>query len=93
MYHVAEVNGWTKNKNGDISIEKAIFWSSVSGVMSGVTGNPASVVKTRIQAAAHPSIAVGRQHRYKGKVFLVLWSSGSIPISAAEKVNTFMRAV
>ncbi|XP_035436168.1 solute carrier family 25 member 35 isoform X2 [Spodoptera frugiperda] len=66
MYHVAEVNGWTKNKNGDISIEKAIFWSSVSGVMSGVTGNPASVVKTRIQAAAHPSIAVGRQHRYKG---------------------------
>ncbi|XP_022819694.1 solute carrier family 25 member 35-like isoform X1 [Spodoptera litura] len=66
MYHVAEVNGWTKNKNGEISIEKAIFWSSVSGVMSGVTGNPASVVKTRIQAAAHPSIAVGRQHRYKG---------------------------
>uniref|UniRef100_A0A2A4J6U6 Mitochondrial carrier protein n=1 Tax=Heliothis virescens TaxID=7102 RepID=A0A2A4J6U6_HELVI len=66
MYHVAEVNGWTKNKNGDISIEKAIFWSSVSGILSGVTGNPASVVKTRIQAAAHPSIAVGRQHKYKG---------------------------
>ncbi|KAH9629270.1 hypothetical protein HF086_008352 [Spodoptera exigua] len=66
MYHVAEVNGWTKNKNGDISIEKAMFWSSVSGIMSGVTGNPASVVKTRIQAAAHPSIAVGRQHKYKG---------------------------
>lgn len=66
MYHVAEVNGWTKNKEGEISIEKAIFWSGVSGVMSGVTGNPASVVKTRIQAGAHPSIAVGRQHKYKG---------------------------
>ncbi|KAJ8725918.1 hypothetical protein PYW08_004101 [Mythimna loreyi] len=66
MYHVAESNGWTKNKNGEISINKAIFWSSVSGIMSGVTGNPASVVKTRIQAAAHPSIAVGRQHKYNG---------------------------
>lgn len=68
MYHVAEVQGWTKNKNGDISIEKAIFWSSASGVLSGLTGNPASVVKTRIQASAHPSIAVGRQHKYNGKL-------------------------
>ncbi|KAG6462597.1 hypothetical protein O3G_MSEX013368 [Manduca sexta] len=66
MYHIAEVQGWTKNKDGDISINKAIFWASASGVMSGIAANPASVVKTRIQAAAHPSIAVGRQHRYNG---------------------------
>ncbi|CAG5051140.1 unnamed protein product [Parnassius apollo] len=68
MYHVAEVQGWTKSKDGDININKTIFWSSASGVMSGLAANPASVVKTRIQAAAHPSIAVGRQHRYDGMV-------------------------
>lgn len=66
MYHIAEVQGWTKTKKGDTSINKAIFWSSISGAMSGITGNPASVIKTRIQAAAHPSIAVGRQHKYNG---------------------------
>ncbi|XP_073943595.1 solute carrier family 25 member 35-like isoform X1 [Choristoneura fumiferana] len=66
MYHVAEVNGWTKKKGGDVSINKAMFWSSVSGILSGVVANPVSVLKTRIQASAHPSIAVGRQHRYKG---------------------------
>lgn len=66
MYHVAEVQGWTKSKEGDISVNKAIMWSSISGVMSGVAANPMSVLKTRIQATAHPSIAVGRQHRYKG---------------------------
>ncbi|KAI8434601.1 hypothetical protein MSG28_003139 [Choristoneura fumiferana] len=67
MYHVAEVNGWTKKKGGDVSINKAMFWSSVSGILSGVVANPVSVLKTRIQASAHPSIAVGRQHRYKGE--------------------------
>lgn len=69
MYHVAEVNGWTKSKNGEMSVEKAILWSSISGVLSGVAANPASVLKTRIQAAAHPSIAVGRQHKYNGRFF------------------------
>ncbi|CAH0604959.1 unnamed protein product [Chrysodeixis includens] len=66
MYHTAEVNGWTKNKDGELRIDKAILCAGASGIVSGVAGNPASVVKTRIQAAAHPSIAVGRQHRYNG---------------------------
>ncbi|XP_023935371.2 solute carrier family 25 member 35 isoform X2 [Bicyclus anynana] len=66
IYHIAEVQGWTKTKEGDISIHKTIFWSSASGVVSGLAANPASVVKTRMQAAAHPSIAVGRQHVYNG---------------------------
>lgn len=70
-YHIAEVQGWTKTKDGEMSLQKSIFWSSISGVLSGVAGNPASVLKTRIQAAAHPSIAVGRQHKYKG-ILLVL---------------------
>lgn len=68
MYHVAEVHGWTKSKDGDVCVEKAILWSGISGVLSGVAANPVSVVKTRIQAAAHPSIAVGRQHKYNGKL-------------------------
>ncbi|XP_039746903.1 solute carrier family 25 member 35-like isoform X2 [Pararge aegeria] len=68
MYHIAEVQGWTKTKEGDISIHKTIFWSSASGVVSGLAANPASVVKTRMQAAAHPSIAVGRQHVYNGMI-------------------------
>ncbi|XP_026747690.1 solute carrier family 25 member 35-like isoform X1 [Trichoplusia ni] len=66
MYHTAEVNGWTKNKDGELRIDKAMVCAAASGIVSGITGNPASVVKTRIQAAAHPSIAVGRQHRYNG---------------------------
>lgn len=66
MYHVAEVQGWTKTKDGEISVNRAIFWSSASGVLSGVAANPTFVLKTRIQAVAHPSIAVGRQHSYKG---------------------------
>ncbi|CAG9114939.1 unnamed protein product [Plutella xylostella] len=66
LYHISEVNGWTHTAEGTVSIHKAMFWSCVAGAASGVAANPASVVKTRIQAAAHPSIAVGRQHRYKG---------------------------
>ncbi|XP_075969958.1 solute carrier family 25 member 35-like isoform X2 [Anticarsia gemmatalis] len=87
MYHIAEVQGWTKNKNGDIELNKAIFWSSVSGIMSGVTGNPASVVKTRIQAAAHPSIAVGRQHKYDGMC------DGVIKIYKTEGIRGFFAGV
>ncbi|XP_049867558.1 solute carrier family 25 member 35-like isoform X2 [Pectinophora gossypiella] len=66
LYHVAEVQGWTQNSSGVMSVNKAVFWSSVSGYLSGLIANPMSVVKTRIQAASHPSIAVGRQHRYNG---------------------------
>ncbi|XP_045781760.1 solute carrier family 25 member 35-like isoform X1 [Maniola jurtina] len=68
IYHIAEVQGWTKTKEGDISIHKTIFWSSVSGFVSGLAANPASVVKTRMQSAAHPSIAVGRQYVYNGMI-------------------------
>ncbi|XP_061712706.1 solute carrier family 25 member 35-like isoform X2 [Cydia pomonella] len=66
LYHISEVRGWTSTDTGEVSISKAVFWSSVSGIVSGVVGNPVSVLKTRIQASSHPSIAVGRQHRYKG---------------------------
>ncbi|CAG4912971.1 unnamed protein product [Colias eurytheme] len=64
-YHIAEVQGWTKT-DGATSIQKAVFWSSASGLFSGVAANPTSVVKTRMQSAAHPSVAVGRQYQYKG---------------------------
>ncbi|XP_038215953.1 solute carrier family 25 member 35-like [Zerene cesonia] len=64
-YHIAEVKGWTRT-DGATSIQKAVFWSSASGLLSGVAANPMSVVKTRMQSAAHPSVAVGRQYRYKG---------------------------
>lgn len=86
MYHVAEVQGWTKTKEGDISIHKAIFWSSVSGVMSGIAANPASVVKTRMQAAAHPSIAVGRQYVYSGNFFTL-----SLNISLPNSLLSILR--
>lgn len=66
MFHIAEASGWTRTTDGDISINKTMFWSSASGVLSGLAANPASVLKTRIQASAHPSIAVGRQHSYNG---------------------------
>ncbi|XP_026749191.2 solute carrier family 25 member 35-like isoform X1 [Galleria mellonella] len=65
-YHVAEVQDWTKTKEGNVSLAKCAFWSSMSGILSCVASNPASVLKTRIQAASHPSIAVGKQHSYKG---------------------------
>ncbi|XP_069365834.1 solute carrier family 25 member 35-like isoform X3 [Maniola hyperantus] len=68
IYHIAEMQGWTKTKEGDISIHKTIFWSSASGFVSGLAANPASVVKTRMQSAAHPSIAVGRQYVYNGMI-------------------------
>ncbi|XP_072944029.1 solute carrier family 25 member 35-like isoform X3 [Epargyreus clarus] len=67
-FHIAEASGWTRTADGDISINKTMFWSSASGIMSGLAANPASVLKTRIQASAHPSIAVGRQHSYNGMV-------------------------
>ncbi|CAH2073192.1 unnamed protein product, partial [Iphiclides podalirius] len=108
IYHIANVQGWTKSKNGDISIKKTIFCSSMSGIMSGVASNPASVLKTRIQAAAHPSIAVGRQFRYNGMVdgFLTIYKNEGIrglyagvnaaclrlSISSAAQLTTFSTA-
>ncbi|KAL0842422.1 hypothetical protein ABMA28_014529 [Loxostege sticticalis] len=67
-YHTAISHGWTKDKNGNTVLLKAMLCSSISGMLSGLTGNPAFMLKTRIQASAHPSIAVGRQHRYKGLI-------------------------
>ncbi|XP_047512758.1 solute carrier family 25 member 35-like isoform X6 [Pieris napi] len=64
-YHVAEVQGWTQS-NGSVNVQKSAFWAGASGFMSGLAANPMSVVKTRLQAAAHPSVAVGRQHMYNG---------------------------
>ncbi|CAH2086062.1 unnamed protein product [Euphydryas editha] len=87
IYHIAEVQGWTKKKDGDISIHKAMFWSSASGVMSGIAANPASVVKTRMQAAAHPSIAVGRQHVYNGMI------DGFFKIYKVEGIQGFFAGV
>ncbi|XP_026489978.2 solute carrier family 25 member 35 isoform X1 [Vanessa tameamea] len=87
MYHIAEVQGWTKTKEGDISIHRTMFWSSASGVMSGLAANPASVLKTRMQAAAHPSIAVGRQHSYNGMV------DGVVKIYRIEGIRGFFAGV
>ncbi|CAG9784016.1 unnamed protein product [Diatraea saccharalis] len=87
MYHIGEVQGWTKNKDGYIDLKKAMLWASLSGIMSGVFGNPASVIKTRIQAAAHPSIAVGRQHKYKGTV------DGCVQIYKTEGIRGFFAGV
>ncbi|XP_047528410.1 solute carrier family 25 member 35-like isoform X1 [Vanessa atalanta] len=87
MYHIAEVQGWTKTKEGDISIHRTMFWSSASGVMSGLAANPASVLKTRMQAAAHPSIAVGRQHSYNGMV------DGVVKIYRMEGIRGFFAGV
>ncbi|XP_059045242.1 solute carrier family 25 member 35-like [Achroia grisella] len=66
IYHIAEVQGWTRTNEGEVSLGNCVLWSSVSGALSGVASNPVSVLKTRIQAASHPSIAVGKQHSYKG---------------------------
>ncbi|CAH4037140.1 unnamed protein product [Pieris brassicae] len=66
-YHAAEVQGWTQS-NGSVNVQKAAFWAGASGFMSGLVANPMSVVKTRLQAAAHPSVAVGRQHMYTGTI-------------------------
>lgn len=60
------MQGWIHNEKGEISIGKAAFWASVSGYTGAVVGTPVSVIKTRMQASAHPSIAVGRQHKYNG---------------------------
>ncbi|XP_026329340.1 solute carrier family 25 member 35-like [Hyposmocoma kahamanoa] len=66
LYHIAETNKWIMHKEGNISMPKAAFWGSVSGYLSGIAATPLSVVKTRLQSASHPSIAVGRQYRYTG---------------------------
>ncbi|XP_032514044.2 solute carrier family 25 member 35-like isoform X2 [Danaus plexippus] len=87
MYHVADVQGWTRTTDGDISIHKTMFWSSASGVMSGLAANPASVVKTRMQAAAHPSIAVGRQYVYNGMI------DGCVKIYKMEGIKGFFAGV
>ncbi|XP_045532522.1 solute carrier family 25 member 35-like isoform X4 [Pieris brassicae] len=66
-YHAAEVQGWTQS-TGSVNVQKAAFWAGASGFMSGLVANPMSVVKTRLQAAAHPSVAVGQQHMYTGTI-------------------------
>ncbi|XP_049867560.1 solute carrier family 25 member 35-like [Pectinophora gossypiella] len=66
LYHMADERGWIRNRKGVISVYKAAFWAGVSGYVGAMVSNPLCVIKTRIQATSHPSIAVGRQHRYNG---------------------------
>ncbi|XP_028178292.1 solute carrier family 25 member 35-like isoform X1 [Ostrinia furnacalis] len=67
-YHTTQTLGWTKDASGETVLTRAMACASLSGALSGLTGNPAFVLKTRIQASAHPSIAVGRQHKYNGMI-------------------------
>lgn len=57
-----------RNSNGEYSILRAAPWAWTSGVIGAVTGNPASVIRIRLQSSSHGSVAVGHQHNYKGNL-------------------------
>ncbi|VVD02639.1 unnamed protein product, partial [Leptidea sinapis] len=68
IFRVAEVHGWTKTKEGGVSVGRSAIFACSAGLVSGVIANPMSVLKTRLQSAAHSSVAVGKQHEYKGTI-------------------------
>lgn len=61
-YQVLDNLGFTRNPNGDVVFYKSIICGASAGILGSYISSPFFLVKTRLQAKANATIAVGHQH-------------------------------
>ncbi|KAK7093747.1 solute carrier family 25 member 35-like [Littorina saxatilis] len=66
MYQTLVNMGYTKNKNGELSIPRSMVAGAVAGCVGASIASPFYMLKTHLQAQAVKEIAVGYQHPHYG---------------------------
>ncbi|CAG9784012.1 unnamed protein product [Diatraea saccharalis] len=66
VYRISERRGLISDGKGRTSVLRGAAAAGVGGALGSVAGTPFFLVKTRLQAQAAQSIAVGHQHKHKG---------------------------
>lgn len=64
IYTTAYEYGWTRNKQGKISIMRSAFFGGVGGTLGQMIASPFFMVRNQLQSAAAEKIAVGYQHNH-----------------------------
>ncbi|RVE51007.1 hypothetical protein evm_004298 [Chilo suppressalis] len=72
VYRICERRGLITDSNGRTSVIKAAVAAGIGGALGSVAGTPFFLVKTRLQAQAARSIAVGHQHKHSGTAAALL---------------------
>ncbi|CAD7093734.1 unnamed protein product [Hermetia illucens] len=65
-FSTAGERGWCTDQQGRPSFLRGMFWGAAGGALGSYISSPFSLVKTRMQAQAVESIAVGHQHNHAG---------------------------
>jgi len=108
-YQVLENVGFTKDrKDGKIIFYRSVFAGAISGAFGAFVASPFYLAKTRLQARAAASVAVGFQHKqtnlaealkdvYRKGGFLGLWAgvNAAVPrvmVGSAAQLTTFSAA-
>lgn len=68
VYITAYEKGWTRNKDGDVSLLKTAFFGGIGGTFGKALASPFNMLRNQLQSASVKSIAVGYQHQHLGFV-------------------------
>lgn len=68
IYTSAYENGWTRKKDGNVSILKSAFFGGVGGTIGQALASPFFMLRNQLQSASVEKIAVGYQHKHEGFV-------------------------
>lgn len=66
VYQWLDNKGFTKNKNGGVSLTMSVLAGGVAGCLGATIGSPLYMVKVHLQAMSKKEIAVGHQHSHTG---------------------------
>lgn len=68
IFDTAHSLGWTRDKNGHMSIWRSYFFGGLSGSIGSCLGSPFFLVKTHMHSYAHAEVAVGFQRNHQGMI-------------------------
>lgn len=66
IYTTAYEKGWTRNKDGNVSLLKSAFFGGVGGTIGQALASPFFMLRNQLQSASVKKIAVGYQHQHGG---------------------------
>ncbi|KAK7481419.1 hypothetical protein BaRGS_00027375 [Batillaria attramentaria] len=81
LYQVLINMGYTKNKEGEISLARSVVAGALAGCVGSSVASPFYMVKTHLQAQAVKEIAVGFQHPHgsMSEGFRAIYSEHGMP--------------
>lgn len=66
IYTTAYEKGWTRSKDGTVSVWKSALIGGVGGTFGQALASPFSMLRSQLMSASVEKIAVGYQHKHDG---------------------------